>query len=89
VVERGEQGEFLTVKTGTEVFRPFVPNPLPPQPPLVLDTVLQDLLEEANRALGRLDGVTLLLPDTSLLLYFYVRKEAVLSSPGGGHRAAG
>jgi len=39
-----------------------------------------DLLEKANRALGRLDALTLLLPDPSLFLYFYVRKEAVLSS---------
>jgi Fic family protein len=31
-------------------------------------------------ALGRLDSVSMLLPDTSLFLYMYVRKEAVLSS---------
>jgi Fic family protein len=47
---------------------------------VALDSGRQDLLERANRALGRLDGVTLLLPDLSLFLYFYVRKEAVLSS---------
>ena len=39
-----------------------------------------DLIERANRALGRLDGVTTMLPDTNLFLYFYVRKEALLSS---------
>jgi Fic family protein len=38
------------------------------------------LLEDANRALGRLDGTTSILPDTSLFLYMYIRKEAVLSS---------
>lgn len=37
-------------------------------------------MEQANRALGRLDGVSSLLPDRDLFLYFYVRKEAVLSS---------
>jgi Fic family protein len=37
-------------------------------------------MEQANRALGRLDGLTALLPDTSLFIYFYVRKEALLSS---------
>jgi Fic family protein len=37
-------------------------------------------LENANRALGRLDGVTSILPDTPLFLYMYVRKEALLSS---------
>jgi hypothetical protein len=41
---------------------------------------MNDLIEQANRALGRIDGVALLLPDISLFLYFYVRKEAVLSS---------
>ena len=61
-------------------FRAFVPHPLPPDPPLVIDDEICDLLEKANRALGRLDGVTSLLPDTYLFTYFYVRKEAVLSS---------
>jgi Fic family protein len=38
------------------------------------------VLDEALLALGRLDSVTTLLPDTSLFLFMYVRKEAVLSS---------
>jgi len=41
---------------------------------------LQRLLEQANQALGRLDGLASVLPDVGLLLYAYVRKEAVLSS---------
>jgi len=41
---------------------------------------MQDLVERANRALGRLDGITMLIPDIWLFLYYYVRKEAVLSS---------
>jgi len=41
---------------------------------------LQLLLEQANQALGRLDGFTSVLPDLSLFLYPYVRKEALLSS---------
>jgi Fic family protein len=41
---------------------------------------LRARFDEALLALGRLDGVTRLLPDTSLLLYTYVRREAVLSS---------
>ena len=45
-----------------------------------MDSRLQDLLGRANRALGRLDGITTLLPEPSLFLYFYVRKEALLSS---------
>ena len=58
----------------------FVPAPLPPQPALVLTAEHHDVLEKANLALGRLDGVTTLLPDTKFFIYNYVRKEAVLSS---------
>ncbi|MBC8141555.1 MAG: Fic family protein [Armatimonadetes bacterium] len=45
-----------------------------------MSDALTDLSEQANRAVGRLDGLSLLLPDISLFLYFYIRKEAVLSS---------
>ena len=62
-----------------EAVHAFVPRPLPPEPPLDL-TGLFPLLDRANQALGRLDGLSSLLPDTELFLYLYVRKEAVLSS---------
>ena len=73
-------GRFVKVTTGEEPVRAFMPKPLPPNPPLEIDPDLQDLLDTANQALGRLDGVTLLLPDPDLFLYSYVKKEAVLSS---------
>jgi len=60
--------------------RAFVPAPLPPRPALELHGPLQQTLESAVLALGRLDSVATLLPDESLFLYAYVRKEAVLSS---------
>src|SRR2546426_335178 len=63
-----------------EVVRAFVPPMLPPSPSLQLDGSLQDILERALVALGRLDSVSTLLPDAQLFLYTYVRKEAVLSS---------
>ena len=56
-----------------------MPPPLPPDPPILLDS-LQRLLEQANQSLGRLDGLASVLPNLNLLLYTYVRKEAVLSS---------
>ncbi len=71
---------YVTTSTAGESVRAFVPNPLPPDPPIQLADQDHDLIEKANRALGRLDGITTLLPDVSLFLYFYVRKEAVLSS---------
>jgi Fic family protein len=62
-----------------ETVRAFIPPPLPPNPKTRLDG-LQQILEQANQALGRLDGLASILPDLSLLIYTYVRKEAVLSS---------
>ncbi len=62
-----------------ESVRAFLPDPLPPNSPLKFEPLLP-LLDRANQALGRLDGLSTLLPDTSLFLYLYVRKEAVLSS---------
>jgi Fic family protein len=64
--------------TGT--YRIFHPARLPPDPPLNVDTAMQRLLDQANQALGRLDGITLLLPEPDQFLYAYIRKEAVLSS---------
>lgn len=76
----GLTGRYITCSTADEPFNAFIPDPLPPNPPLELDDQDYDLMEKANRALGRLDGVTTLLPDPSLFIYFYVRKEALLSS---------
>jgi Fic family protein len=79
-MRRGESGSYEVTSVGGERVRAFVPLPLPPTPPLVLDGSLQQLLESAVLALGRLDAVSTLLRDHSLFLYAYVRKEAVLSS---------
>lgn len=73
-------GRFIEQQGGSDGFSAFHPRPLPPEPPLVIDTELQALLDRANQALGRLDGITLLLPDPDQFLYTYIRKEAVLSS---------
>ena len=64
-----------------EHYDSYIPNPLPPEPPLDMRE-LYLLLDQANAALGRLDGMSTILPDTStsLFLYMYIRKEAVLSS---------
>ena len=64
----------------SETVRAFRPDPLPAPDALILTAADFDLMERANRALGRLDGITTLLPDPDLFLYLYVRKEALLSS---------
>ena len=61
-------------------YRAFIPAPLPPVPPLEMDRELTRLLSEADHALGRLDGVTSILPNPDLFVSMYVRHEAVLSS---------
>ena len=58
----------------------FIPESLPPVPPIRIDDEFQTLLSKADRALGRLDGSIQTLPDPDLFVFMYVRKEAVLSS---------
>jgi Fic family protein len=62
-----------------EQYCAYIPKPLPPVPALRLNP-LYPLLDQANTAIGRLDGMSMVLPDPSLFLYMYIRKEAVLSS---------
>lgn len=73
-------GTYETTSVAGESVRAFLPPPLPPRPQLDITTARQDLLEKANRSLGRLDGVASIFPDPALFLYMYVRKEALLSS---------
>lgn len=69
-------------------FRPFVPAKLPPDPPVRFDDEMQDLLSAADRKLGRLDGITQILPNPDLFVTMYVQKEAVLSSQIEGTQAS-
>ena len=74
-------GHYVAGSLAGSRYQAFIPDPLPPRPPL--DYSRQDLVarkERADQALGRLDGITLMLPDPEIFLYHYVRKEALLSS---------
>jgi len=79
-MERGETGTYDVTIAGGERVRAFIPDALPPNPPLQFGPDLQGLLEDAVLAIGRLDGAATRLPDTHFFLYSYIRKEAVLSS---------
>jgi len=70
-------GRFIKQPTG---YTAFIPAPLPPNPPIRKDDELIRALSDADRALGRLDGVTTVLPSPDLFVAMYVRQEAVLSS---------
>ena len=79
-MRRGSTGQYEITRSAGEQVRAFVPQPLPPDPAVNLSNARQRLLERATLALGRLDSITLLLPDPNIFLYAYVRREAVLSS---------
>ena len=70
-------GRYVQQPTG---YQAFIPAALPPDPPIRIDDLMQTLLSQADRALGRLDGSVQTLPDPDLFVFLYVRKEAVLSS---------
>ncbi len=79
-MKRALQGRYLKVAIAGEGVEAFVPVPLPPRPAIDWTPQLRNRYDEALLALGRLDAVTDLLPNAALLLYSFVRKEAVLSS---------
>jgi Fic family protein len=79
-MKRKVQGQYKIISTVGEKVKAFIPAPLPPVPPIDWEPQLREKFDQAHVALGRLDSVSKLLPDTALFLYMYVRKEAVLSS---------
>ena len=78
-MRRDKSGEYEITNAGGELVRAFIPTRLPPDPPLDL-AGLQESIARAHLALGRLDGLSRLLPADGPFLYSYIRKEAVLSS---------
>jgi Fic family protein len=78
-------GRYIRQATG---YRAFVPNPLPPDPPIELSRELTEALSAADLAIGRLDGASGILPNPDLFVGMYVRQEAVLSSQIEGTQAS-
>jgi Fic family protein len=78
-------GHFVQQPTGYTAFEPV---PLPPDPPIQFGGEISRLLSAADLALGRLDGVTQILPNPDLFVAMYVRQEAVLSSQIEGTQAS-
>lgn len=78
-------GVFVMQPSG---FKSFLPHDLPPEPPVEIDGEMLALLSEADRKLGRLDGVTQILPNPEMFVAMYVKKEAVLSSQIEGTQAS-
>ena len=82
---KNRAGYFMGGNVG---YKSFVPEKLPPDPPIQFDAEMQNLLSLADRKLGRLDGITQILPNPDLFVTMYVRKEAVLSSQIEGTQAS-
>jgi hypothetical protein len=74
-----KSGTYIAKKIGGEVYKAYVPPPLPPQPKLDLEQ-LYGRLERATLALAELDSMAKSIPNIALFIYMYVRKEALLSS---------
>ncbi|MFN9001868.1 MAG: Fic family protein [Holosporales bacterium] len=72
-------GSYITQKVAGEICVAYVPPKLPPNPSIDLSG-LYLLLEKATVALASLNTVCRIIPNTSLFIYMYVRKEALLSS---------
>ncbi len=79
-MQRGPQGTLKRETVYSEPFEAFIPSPLPPIPELELQGEIGRHLSKADQMLGRLDGLSRVLPHPDILIDFYIRKEAVLSS---------
>lgn len=77
-------GTFVKQLEGYKAFMPSSLSGLS----IKSDDELSYLLSEADRALGRLDGVADTLPNPNLFVGMYVRKEALLSSQIEGTQAS-
>ena len=76
-ITSNRSGQIIKTPTGYEA---FIPHPLPPEPAIEITPEMYFLLSAADRKLGRLDGITRVLPNPDLFLAMYVKKEAMLSS---------
>lgn len=85
MVQMPRSGQYVEQLEG---YKAFIPSPLPPVPEVLMDAEMWNLLSQADRALGRLDGATDALPNPDLFVFMYVRKEAVLSSQIEGTQAS-
>lgn len=81
------------MRSGTQITQPtgykaFIPNRLPPNPPIQVEGEIQHLLTNANIAIGKMDTMGYLVPNLDHIIAMYVRKEALLSSQIEGTQAS-
>ncbi|NLX24564.1 MAG: Fic family protein [Lentisphaerae bacterium] len=73
-------GFYKSNLSGESAYQSFVPAPLPPKPPVELDSEMVELLIKANNQVTLLTGLASRIPNVDLFVTMYVRKEALLSS---------
>ena len=84
-MQKNRAGRYVKQLAG---YKAYIPELLPPTPPIKYDGELRNLLSEADRALAKLDGITTVLPNPELFIAMYVKKEALLSSQIEGTQAS-
>ncbi|NLB82246.1 MAG: hypothetical protein GX800_11710 [Clostridiaceae bacterium] len=80
-------GTLRTNLSGEAAYKSYLPAPLPPNPPIELDTEVVSLLVSANKQLAVLEGISSRIPSVNLFVSMYVRKEALMSSQIEGTQA--
>jgi len=78
-------GRYIKQKGNYKV---FIPDKFPPKGLVYNNSKLIELLANANFSLGKLDGITKLLPDIDFFIFMYINKEAAYSSQVEGTRAS-
>lgn len=72
--------EIGILRTQSEGFKAFIPHNFPPKEGFSFNPKILKKSDEATRLLGKLDGITKLLPDADFFLLMYLRKDAASSS---------
>lgn len=80
-------GQYKSNLSGEMAYKSFVPNPLPPTPPIEMTEDIISLLIKANSQLAVLESVATHIPNIELFVSMYVRKEALMSSQIEGAQA--
>ncbi|MBA7500945.1 Protein adenylyltransferase SoFic [subsurface metagenome] len=68
-------------------FKAFIPDTFPPNGLSYDNAQTIRLLSEANLLVGKLDGITRLLPDINFFIFMYIKKESAYSSQIEGTKA--
>jgi len=83
-VNRSKIGRYVSQKEGYGSFTPF---DFPPKGGLFISPRMYKKHEEAVRLVGKLDGITRLLPDKDFFLLMFITKDAAYSSQIEGTKA--